>query len=209
MSLPTYPQRGFTLLEVMLVLLLMGLMVGTITLTGFGNSAQDRLQKQAQRLQVVLNMASDHAILNQQQLGLRVEPEKNRYFFMVLDEDQRWRRISTDSQVLREHQLPEEFAMELQLTDLPWQEDDSLFSQEVFDEELSVSDAETQIGNDQQKPLPPPQIWLLSSGDLTPFSLLLSYEPTFSSDSPVYFRLQGQAFPPVTLKGPMDTAAPL
>ena len=65
--------RGFTLLEVMLVLLLMGLAAGYVMFNAFGASKRDLLKSQAQRLQVIVDMASDYAVLNQQQLGIRVE----------------------------------------------------------------------------------------------------------------------------------------
>ena len=61
-------QRGFTLLEVMLVLLLMGLAAGYVMFNAFGASKSDLLKSQAQRMQVLVDMASDYAVLNQQQL---------------------------------------------------------------------------------------------------------------------------------------------
>ena len=50
---------GFTLLEVMLVLLLMGLAAGYVMFNAFGASKSDLLKSQAQRLQVIVDMASD------------------------------------------------------------------------------------------------------------------------------------------------------
>lgn len=67
---------GFTLLEVMLVLLLMGLAAGYVMFNAFGASKSDLLKSQAQRLQVIVDMASDFAVLNQQQLGVRFEADK-------------------------------------------------------------------------------------------------------------------------------------
>ena len=67
------PMRGFTLLEVMLVLLLMGLAAGYVMFNAFGASQSDLLKAQAKRVQVIVDMASDFAVLNQQQLGLRIE----------------------------------------------------------------------------------------------------------------------------------------
>ena len=76
---------GFTLLEVMLVLLLMGLAAGYVMFNAFGASKSDLLKSQAQRLQVIVDMASDFAVLNQQQLGVRFEADKNEYYFVYLD----------------------------------------------------------------------------------------------------------------------------
>ena len=69
----TFKKAGFTLLEVMLVLLLMGLAAGYVMFNAFGASKSDLLKSQAQRLQVIVDMASDFAVLNQQQLGVRCD----------------------------------------------------------------------------------------------------------------------------------------
>ena len=83
-------------------------------------------------------MAADYAVMNQLEMGLRVEPEKNLYFFMFLNEEDKWRPINAD-QIFEEHELEEDFYLELALDDLPWVSEDSLFSDSLFDEELSVS----------------------------------------------------------------------
>tara|TARA_R110001592_G_scaffold89078_1_gene262050 strand:+ start:35011 stop:35655 length:645 start_codon:yes stop_codon:yes gene_type:complete len=195
--------RGFTLLEVMLVLVIMGLLAGTVVFNISGQSGQDRLKKQVQRFQVVFSMASDYAVLNQQQLGLRIDSDKNQYSFMRLDEEQNWQLISGDK-TFEAYTLPEEFTFELELNDLPWDTDDSLFNESSIDAELSISDESVSIGDDDDKKLPPPQVFLLSSGDITPFSLAFAFEPGFSSESPSYFRLNVQDSLPVTVDGPLD-----
>jgi general secretion pathway protein H len=65
---PFAKYTGFTLLEVMLVLLIMGLATGAVVLSYSGENGPELLKKQTQRLQVVFNMASDFAVLNQQLL---------------------------------------------------------------------------------------------------------------------------------------------
>jgi len=195
---------GFTLLEVMLVLLIMGLATGAVVLSYSGENGQDLLKKQTQRLQVVFNMASDYAVLNQRQLGLRVEDKDNTYYFMYLDEQQEWQKLELDN-TFAEHTLPDLFSFELSLTDLPWETEDSLFSSGVFDEELSVSNDGVEIGNDDdEKKLDPPQVFIFSSGEITPFSITFAYEPEFSNELPTYFRINGQDSTPLTTEGPLD-----
>ena len=195
---------GFTLIEVMLVLLIMGLAAGAVVMNYSGENAQDRLKKQTQRLQVVFNMAADYAVLNQRQLGLRVEAEDNTYYFMYLDEEQDWQKLELD-QTFANHTLPEEFDLALSLTDLPWDTEESLFSDGgIFDEELSVSNDGVEIGDEEEKKLDPPQIFIFSSGEITPFSITLTYEPSFSDDLPVYFRVNGQDSTPLVAEGPLD-----
>lgn len=194
---------GFTLLEVMLVLLIMGLVTGAVVMSYSGENGQELLKKQTQRLQVVFNMASDYAVLNQRQLGLRVEDDDNSYYFMYLDEEQEWQKLDLDD-TFAEHALPDLFSLELSLTDLPWETDENLFSTEVFDEELSVSNEGVDIGNEEDKKLDPPQIFIFSSGEITPFSLTLAFEPEFSDELPTYYRLEGQDSVPLIREGPLD-----
>jgi general secretion pathway protein H len=194
---------GFTLLEVMLVLLIMGLATGAVVLSYSGENGQDLLKKQTQRLQVVFNMASDFAVLNQRQLGLRVEDNNNSYYFMFLDEEQEWQKLELDN-AFAEHRLPELFSLELFLTGLPWETEASLFNSSVFYEELSVSSDAVNIGDEEEKKLDPPQIFIFSSGEITSFSLTLAYEPEFSNELPTYFRLNGQDSTPLIIQGPLN-----
>lgn len=200
---PFAKYAGFTLLEVMLVLLIMGLATGAVVLSYSGENGKDLLKKQTQRLQVVFNMASDYAVLNQRQLGMRVEDGDNSYYFMYLDEEQEWQKLELDT-TFAEHQLPELFSLELSLTDLPWETEESLFSSGVFDEELSVSNDRVQIGDEEEIKLDPPQIFIFSSGEITPFSITLAYEPEFSNELPAYYRINGQDSTPLTTEGPLD-----
>lgn len=193
--------HGFTLLEVMLVLLLMGLAAGYVVFNAFGASKADLLKSQASRLQVLTDMASDYAVLNQQQLGLRVEEKDNEYVFVYLDEEDEWQRIE-DEEIYKPHTLPEPFTFTLNLDNLPWDGEDRLFDREIFDEGLSVSEDGVEIGEEEEK-VKPPQILIMSSGEITPFTLTFNFDGGFD-DAPVYFTLSNRDMPPLTLEGPLD-----
>lgn len=199
---PNSRTRGFTLLEVMLVLLLMGLAVGYVMFNAFGVSHVDSLKQQAQRLQVIVDMASDYAVLNQQQLGVRIEEDRSEYYFAYLDETDEWQRIEGE-EIYAPHTLPESYTFTLNLDDLPWDVEDQLFDRDLFDETLSVSNDGVDIGNEEERKLPPPQIMIMSSGEVTPFTLSFNFEGGFDED-PVYFSLSNQEFPPLELAGPLE-----
>lgn len=198
---------GFTLLEVMLVLLLMGLATSVVIFNGFSTDKTEQLEQQARRFQVLTDMASDYAVMNQQQLGIRIEPQANGYFFMALDEDNRWQQLE-GVEVYAPRELPEAFSLILNLDDLPWDQDAQLFDREIFDEQFSLDDSDINVGAQEDKPLPPPQILIMSSGEITPFIVTFAYEPAFGNDNPAYFQLQNQDFPPVTLNGPLRELTP-
>lgn len=193
---------GFTLLEVMLVLLLMGLAVGYVVFNAFGSTPAEELERHARRLQVVTDMAADYAVMNQQQLGIRFEPEANEYYFVYLDDDDRWQRL-TGSKAYAAQTLPEPFFFSLNLDDLPWDQDQLLLDREVFDENFSLDDSQTNIGDEQARQLPPPQVLIMSSGEITPFVLTFHYEPRFGGDAPAYYQLTNQDVPPLALTGPL------
>lgn len=201
-SMSACRQRGFTLLEVMLVLLLMGLAAGYVIFNAFSTDPAEQLEREARRMQVVVDMASDFAVLNQQQLGIYIDEENRTYRFMQLNEEDEWQFIEGNP-LYEPITLTEPFFFTLNLDDLPWQSEDRLFDREMFDSSLSVNDKDIEIG-DEEPPPPPPQILIMSSGEITPFSLVFHYEPEFTNDKPAYYVLNCQDLPPLELLGPLE-----
>ncbi|MBU2978319.1 type II secretion system minor pseudopilin GspH [Alteromonas sp. C1M14] len=201
--LSTRAMQGFTLLEVMLVMVLMGLAASFVVFNAFGVNQSDQLKKEANRLQVLMDMASDYAVLNQRQLGVRFEKERREYYFVYLDDDDKWQKINNEK-LYAPHTLADQFTFSLNLDDLPWDTEDQLFERDVFDENFSLDDTSTNIGDEEEKVLPPPQVLIMSSGEITPFSLAFIYEPGLSSEQPVYFELQNKDIPPLLLNGPLE-----
>lgn len=198
----TDSQRGFTLLEVILVMALIGLIMSTVSYTVFSANPEDDVKKEVQRLQVVFSMASDFAVINQTELGLRLDEEKRTYEFVELDEKGEWSPLEAHKYFeLRE--LPENILLELSLEGLPWQQEDSLFDTRVFDEELSVSNDSVDIGNEEDKIPPPPQVFILSSGEITPFELKIKYQADAVNQDNFYFTLQGLETVPLLREGPL------
>jgi len=109
-SSPPLPQTGFTLLEVMVVLVLIGVILSFVTLSiGDGGRAQ-HLEREAKRLATLLELANQAAIMQVQEIGLVFE--ENRYAFLML-EDNQWVNLQQDA-MLRPRQLP--VGMEIVLT---------------------------------------------------------------------------------------------
>lgn len=196
-------QTGFTLIEIMLVLALMGLMISVVSYTALGTNNYDKVNQQAKRFQVVFDMASDYAILNQVQLGIRIDEEENTYTYVALDDDDDWVELA-GQKLFESYQLPEDMTLQLFLDDLPWQQEEQLFDRSLFDEELSVSDEGVEIGNEEDIVPPPPQLFLLSSGDLTPFELTITFADAFSNENPITFTLRAKEVTPIERIAPED-----
>jgi general secretion pathway protein H len=88
---------GFTLVELMVVMVIIGLTLGLATLNAIPSPRQD-LQKEAQRLALLLQLARDEAIVRNRLVTF--EADAQRYHFLVRNEA-RWDPVTGDD-LLRE-----------------------------------------------------------------------------------------------------------
>ena len=159
-----YRRNGFTLVEVMLVMLLIGLLATTVVMNFSGESREERLDKEAERFQQVFQFVAETAMLKQQEWGLYILPD--RYGFLYYNnEDAKW-ALAEEPAGVTPHKLPADITLELELEGLPG-EDTNLLSK--LDWQL---DDEEQSDEDSKIPALP-QVFILSSGEISPFQLLL------------------------------------
>lgn len=159
-----YRHNGFTLVEVMLVMLLIGLLATTVVMNFSGESREERLEKEAERFQQVFQFVAETAMLKQQEWGLYILPD--RYGFLYYNnEDAKW-ALAEEPAGVTPHKLPADITLELELEGLPG-EDTNLLSK--LDWQL---DDEEQSDEDSKIPALP-QVFILSSGEISPFQLLL------------------------------------
>ena len=64
--------KGFTLVEVMVVIVIVGIMAGLITLA-IGDNHQDVLKRESQRLYQVLRIVSDESAFQGREMGLLLQ----------------------------------------------------------------------------------------------------------------------------------------
>jgi len=159
---------GFTLVEVMIVLVIIALMAGLVVVT-VGDTPQRRLRREAGDLAALLNVASDEAVLRGVELGLIIDDHG--YRFVYFDpEKKKW--LGLPDKALRGHafQVPYDvsFSLDGEHLDAKTQERIKKLSERSEDE--------------NQRPM----LLLLSSGEFLPFTLTLRYadsEPvTISGD---------------------------
>lgn len=185
---------GFTLIEVLLVILLIGLLASAVVFNFTGESRDKKLEAQTAQLQQLVQIAAETAMLKQQELGLFINDEGYRF---MLFQDDKWHSIR-EPKSLRPRQFPTGYNITLELEGLEWsegnllsqiewqEEDDSLFEENSFDqreaEKLKQAAAEGKTAAPKQRTgfeTAPrqkgdpklPQIYLLSSGEVTPFLL--------------------------------------
>ncbi|NTS75839.1 type II secretion system minor pseudopilin GspH [Catenovulum sp. SM1970] len=189
----SHKQGGFTLLEIMLVLVLMAILISSISFSFDVSDPKERTYKEAKRFQTAFHMASDYGLLNNIQIGLVVDEES--YQFVGYDGNQ-WMSFP-DEPVLAAYQIPEQIIMSLTMGEIPWLDDQSLLGEEdLFSS--GDEDEREEDGSKKQKLIP--QVYLFSSGDITPFELTFSYAATFDSPDPIEFQVIGVDVIPLKVK---------
>jgi len=146
---------GFTLLELLAVILIIGIIISFATLS-IGQNSSRIVQDEIERLQGLIQLASVESVLQGRELAL--EFDRNKYQFLEFS-DNDWLPVAEDN-MLRERPLPETIEIELLLEGI----------------ETSFRD---------NKNLP--RIFILSSGELTPFMM------TLKTDEGEEFTLEGQS----------------
>jgi general secretion pathway protein H len=86
---PTRFQPGFTLLELLVVLVIIGILLGLVALKALPSERQS-LQNEAQRIALLLQVARDEAIVRNRQVAFEADSEVYRF---LVREDNQWHPI--------------------------------------------------------------------------------------------------------------------
>ena len=147
--------HGFTLLELMIVLVIVAILFSFATLTIRSSSPEDSIKEEAHRLNRLIQLALEEAVLRNTEYGL--EFKQNSYRFLTYSDD-KWQAVSGDK-LLRKRDLPDEMEIELLIeqTDI-----------------IIGNDSEENENNEKKAS---PQVFLLSSEEITPeFSAIFTLQ---------------------------------
>jgi general secretion pathway protein H len=203
---------GFSLLELIIVLVIIGVLVAAVTLS-ISDNRGDKLRLEAKRLAARISLARDEAILTNQEFGLQITEEG--YQFLVLN-DERWQVVeSFGERQLIQQKLPENMLIELEVEGLyaqfQNQENGNRLFKEYDENDISENDTsleEQTTENDEstenkaeaelEKKIRP-QIYLMTSGEVNPFILLIGYD----DNEPIYYKLTASYEGQVSFEGPI------
>jgi general secretion pathway protein H len=100
--------RGFTLIEMMVVVVIIGIMINYAVLSFGNNSPSDQLKTEATRLKSLLKVAEEEALLRSSLIG--VDILEDGYGFLYL-EDGEWQPV--DDNLFRNRTLPDDMQITL------------------------------------------------------------------------------------------------
>jgi general secretion pathway protein H len=140
------------LLELLVVLVMIGIIVGVMVLSLGDGGRGDRIRQEGRRIATLCNLLSQEAVLNTAEYGILFKPDSYGFLRFI---DGEWRQVDGDS-LLVERSLPSD--MELTL----------------YMDKVSVSLEPAPLADDDEKKLKP-QLIFFSSAERTPFELELSY----------------------------------
>lgn len=180
-------QGGFTLIELMMVMVLLGLVVGVAVSTLGGGGQSRELVNESNRLHAVLKMALEEAVFSNTEIGFSID-NSGYEFLQYQDKERKW--VNAEKPFLRAHTFPEWLT-----TDFAREGDEiRLKDEKASENSMSSMGLSWDTGGDDQKKEKAgkpkrPQVMLLSSGEVTPFKIGLQ----FQDDSDTRIEIVGEA----------------
>ncbi len=163
---PSWQQKGFTLLELLVVVVIVAILFSYTTLAIRGDSPEDLIKEESSRLKRLVELALEESILRGEEYGIEVH--QNGYQFLRYTQNQ-WEPIAGD-RILRQRTLPNDMELEMRLEETeivielgPRGDAKQSLTSEIDEENNTEKEAEK-----DEETSAKPQIFLLSSGEITP-----------------------------------------
>lgn len=183
--------KGFTLIEMMVVLVIIGIIVSSIVLSIRTDDLSEHMEIEMNRMRALLMLAREEAILQDHDMALAIKEDG--YSFQRYDvKEQKWLPMD-DGQVFRARKLLPGTELILVIADLPVKEkpDRPGLSRNKSDEDEKQKEEEENVQ----------RVVIFPSGDIFPFELILRKQ-----DESVQFKLVANEDGEIELELPEDAS---
>lgn len=170
-------QAGFTLLEILIALAIAGIML-SVAVIAFSDNDAAKLKNKAHQLFGLMQIAQEESIIRGIEIGIRVEQDG--YSFLLYD-GERWSPLQ-DHALLRKVELDEPIEMYVNV-----EGQEALLGSSAEDEVVKGDDETEQAEADETKNVEPPQIFILSSGEMNEFTVTIGLD----RDDARFYRITG------------------
>ncbi|MED5238337.1 MAG: prepilin-type N-terminal cleavage/methylation domain-containing protein [Pseudomonadota bacterium] len=171
-------QAGFTLLEILVVVMLIGLLTAVIASQGNWTLSEDGLDEEAARLYDTLELLSERSLFSGQLLALRLK--SNGWVPLAYDRNER-DFLPIDDASLKSRALAANLSLEWQVDSLEGDQvslsdvaenlvkKDVMAAPEGLSDQADEDGSETRSEDERDDPLP--QVFFFPSGEVTPVTL--------------------------------------
>jgi general secretion pathway protein H len=136
--------RGFTLIEIMVVMLIVAVMIAAVSVT-LRRDYQDLVNDEMNRFQTLVSLVKDEAVFQARSLAIGFE--KNSYVFMTYADNKTWKPLEDEK--LSQYTMPKNIEIDVLRDGLPVKY--------------------------REKKADKPQVFLFSTGEITPFEIGITY----------------------------------
>ena len=157
---------GFTLIELMVVIVIISIMFTFATLAIRSDSPEEIIHREALRFERLVELALEEATLRGEEYALEIYIDGYRFYRF----ENEWIPLSDDT-LLKDRELPEDMEIEMSLEETEIVIDPGASMQALGEGDEDTDGEETDGAADAEKDKADkatPQIFLLSSGEITP-----------------------------------------
>jgi general secretion pathway protein H len=149
--------RGFTLVEILVVIVIMAIVISLAVLSISVTGRDTQIDQESQRIEGLIDMLHERALIEGHDFGLRLEPSA--YEFVAYDTRRgQWMALDQEREFRRRNLPP-----------------GLVFLLELDSREVVLKPSDPNLASDVP---PPPQLAIAASGDSTPFRITLVRDET-------------------------------